>query len=191
MLLIPTLLCPKSWESMSGNEAQRFCTYCKKHVHNLVALTAAERVALLTSPAASICSRYRVAIRRPVKGKEVSYERHLLKHGVDVAAAGSVLLVLWEIHERESTQRYYRAGGALCSPTCDMPEDLYHEHQVFFVGDIVPPREVGKILTDDIRSSTPPDHIDLQLDPVAIDRLIELAKPDFAPARPVVPVKLD
>lgn len=191
MLLIPTLLCPKSWESMSGNEAQRYCTYCQKHVYNLAALTAAERVALLTSPAASICSRYRVAIRRPVKGKEESYHRHLLKHGAAVALVGSVLLVLWEMHERASPQRCYRTGGARCSPTCDMPKDLYHEHQVLFVGDIVSPKEVGEFLPDELRPQTPPDHVDLLLDPVAVDRLIELAKPDFAPARPLVPVKLD
>src|SRR5882672_9516006 len=97
MLLVPTLLCPKAWESMSGNEATRFCTYCKKHVHNLEAMSVSDRLALLSSPAASICARYKVAIRRPVKGKKESYIRHVLKYGAGVALTSSALLVLCEL----------------------------------------------------------------------------------------------
>src|SRR4051794_3915674 len=108
MLLIPTLLCPKSWESMSGDENQRFCSYCKKHVHNLAALSVSERLALLSSPASSICSRYHVALRRPTKGNEDSYYRHLAKYGAGVALTGSVLLVLWEMQGRAEPERFYR-----------------------------------------------------------------------------------
>src|SRR5207244_2805169 len=96
-LLIPTFFCPKAWEGMTGNEATRHCSYCNKHVHNLDALSVSERLALLSSPAAQVCARYRVAIRRPVKGREKSYYRHLLKYGAGVALSGSVFLVLWEI----------------------------------------------------------------------------------------------
>src|SRR3954462_8006020 len=106
MLLVPTFFCPKPWEGMSGNETQRFCRYCKKHVHNLEALPVKERLALLASPAASICSRYQLAIRRPAKGHEESYRMHLLKHGAGVVLIGSVLLVLWEMHAQAAKETY-------------------------------------------------------------------------------------
>src|SRR5258708_4566861 len=145
MLLIPTLLCPKSWEGMTGNETQRFCTYCKKHVHNLEAMSVSERLALLSSPAASICSRYQVAIRRPAKGKEKEYHHHLLKHGAGVAIVGSILVVLWEMQGQAEKERFYRAVSPRVSLNgtivWEMPRELYYQHEVFIVGDlaIAPP----------------------------------------------------
>jgi len=172
MLLIPTLLCPKSWEGMSGSDTQRFCTYCKKSVHNLEALSVSERLALLSSPAASVCSRYQVAIRRPVKGKEDSYMRHLAKCGAGVAVAGSVLLVLWEMHGRDEKERFYRAVAN--GTDCGMPSHLYREHRSVMMGDVAllmrqpdtkPPAEIfpGEI-----------PHVDLKIDPNEIDRLTAL-----------------
>lgn len=178
MLLIPTLLCPKSWEAMSGNETQRFCSHCKKHVHNLTALSVSERLALLSSPAASICSRYQVAIRRPAKGKEESYYRHLLKYGAGVALTGSVLLVLWEMHERAEKKSYYRAAGTGHPTHCIMPIDYYEEHEVFMLGAMIPiqsPPDITEITAPP--PDAPPQHIDLKLDPAEIDRLIKQTKP--------------
>ncbi len=138
MLLIPTLLCPKPWESMSGNETQRFCTYCKKHVHNLETMSVSERLALLSSPAASICSRYRVAIRRPAKGKEEAYYLHQAKHGAGVAVVGSALLVLWEMHGEAEKERFYRAAAPHASPNgtivWEMPKEHYCQHEVVLRG---------------------------------------------------------
>ena len=177
MLLIPTLLCPKSWETMSGDETQRFCSYCKKHVHNLAALSVSERLALLSSPAASICSRYQVAIRRPAKGKEASYYRHLLKYGAGVALTGSVLLVLWEMHNQAEKECYYRAAGMVHSTHCIMPGDYYEEHQVVLLGKIAMPETFpnGTEITAPPPDS-PPEHIDLKLDLKEIDRLINQTK---------------
>jgi len=136
MLLVPTLLCPKAWENMAGGETRRFCTYCKKHVHNLEALSVSERLALLSSPAASICSRYRVAIRRPAKGKKRSYLRHLAKYGAGVALTGTVVLVFWEMHDEAEKQKYYRAA-ALHGRGRAMPPGFYVEHQTHLLGEAV------------------------------------------------------
>jgi len=187
MLLIPTFLCPKPWEAMTGNEAQRFCTYCRKHVHNLAALTAAERLALLTSPAASLCSRYRVAIRRPVKGKEKPYLRHLLKYGAGVAVTGSVLLVLWEMQTQAEQKKYYRLAGGIHSA---MPGHLYTEHPVMLLGEMVlPTNRAPHPKSAPAKAPTPADQIDLDLDSAAIDQLIDQCGPPDVTTNPVLPLE--
>jgi hypothetical protein len=187
MLLIPTLLCPKSWEGMSGNETQRFCTYCKKHVHNLEALSVNERLALLSSPAASICSRYQVAIRRPAKGKEESYYLHIAKHGAGVALVGSVLLVLWEMHGQQAKEKFYRTVGPNHTPEeCTMPNHFYCEHRVMIVGALEIPRCPPAPITNPVKPEPAPTHVDLKLDPLEIDKLIEQTK-----ASPPEPPRID
>ena len=169
MLLIPTLLCPKSWEGMSGSDTQRFCTYCKKNVHNLEALSLRDRLALLASPAASICSRYQVAIRRPVRGKENAYLRHLARCGAGVAITGTALLVLWEMHGQDEKERYYRAVAN--GTDCGMPRNLYREHRAVVLGEMALP-----VKQPDKRQSAETDpllapHLDLKIDPSEIARL--------------------
>lgn len=168
MLLIPTLFCPKPWAGMSGNETQRFCSYCKKQVHNLEAMSVRERLTLLASPAASICSRYQVAIRRPVPGKERAYHRHLVKHGVGVALAGSVLLVLWEMDGQIEKQRYYRAATNAAG-NCAMPRDFYAEQQTFMLGKIYIPPRLPETENPGLET---PDEPELTFDPAVVDRLI-------------------
>jgi hypothetical protein len=185
MLLIPTLLCPKPWEDMSGSETQRFCTYCKKHVHNLEAMSASERLALLSSPAASICSRYQVAIRRPVRGKEESYYLHLAKHGAGVALVGSVLLVLWELHGQSAKENYYRVAGV---PTnCPMPPEFYQQQLGLLKGDVyIPPRPTGASHP----LATMPDtteNIDLKIDPKILKQMFDETGPELVPVRPAMP----
>jgi hypothetical protein len=180
MLLIPTLLCPKPWADMSGNETQRFCTYCQKHVHNLEAMSASDRLALLSSPAASICSRYQVAIRRPAKGKEESYYRHLAKHGAGVALVGSAILVLWEMHGESEKERFYRAAAPriICRDTsgCDMPKEHYCEHRLITLG-ISVPFPPPSAMTSVSQAGEPVPHVDVRLDPIAIAELIEKSRP--------------
>jgi hypothetical protein len=182
MLLIPTLLCPKPWEGMSGNEATRFCTYCKKHVHNLEAMSATERLALLSSPAASICSRYQVAIRRPAKGKEESYHLHLAKHGAGVALVGSVLLVLWEMHGQVERDRFYRAAAPriICrdASICEMPKEHYCEHRFTTLG-IMMPLPTPPAITGVSQPGDPLPHVEVRLDPVVIDELLKKTQSDF------------
>ena len=184
-LLLPTFFCPKSWEDMIGNETSRFCSYCKKHVHNLAALSAQERLALLTSPAGSICARYRVAIRRPATGKEESYVRHMLKYGAGVALSGSVLLVLWEMHEQSSRCPYYRASSGpngAWTTGCAWPEELYEEREVVTLGIMEPLREPKN--PGSASDSDQVAHVDLKLDPVAVDRLFEEARLRYSDSLP-------
>lgn len=176
-LLLPTFFCPKPWEEMTGDGTTRFCSYCQKHVHNLATLSTQDRLALLTSPAGSICARYRVAIRRPAKGKEESYMRHMLKYGASVALSGSVLLVLWEMQAQGNRPAYYRAsGGADSSWTtvCGWPEELYEEREIVTLGIMMPLAEPTK--PNSTAESSQVSHVDLQFDPVAINQLFEEAR---------------
>jgi hypothetical protein len=186
-ILIPTLLCPKTWEKMAGDERQRFCTYCNKHVHNLEGLSAKERMTLLTSPAASICSRYKMAVRRPAKGQEDSYHRHLLKYGVGVALTGSVLAVLWEWQGQQEKQRYYRIAGISPSEQ-GMPRDFYLETRVVAMGMVVAPLPDPE--TQSAQSDAPETALhEFKLDPREVERLIEESKPKFSKEIPRIELK--
>jgi hypothetical protein len=50
--------CPARWEDMVGDERSRFCGGCKKNVHNISALAAAEAEALLRANSGGLCVRY-------------------------------------------------------------------------------------------------------------------------------------
>jgi hypothetical protein len=50
--------CPAKWSDMVGDERTRFCGGCKKNVHNISALDAAEAEALLAANAGDLCVRY-------------------------------------------------------------------------------------------------------------------------------------
>jgi len=180
MLLIPTLLCPKSWERMGGNESRRFCSACSKTVHNLDTLSVAERLALLASPAATVCGRYQAAIRRPAKGREKAYRRHLLKYGAGVVITGAVLIVLWEIKERSGTGVFYRAAKTPAS-NCPMPKALYDEHKVNLLGEVSFPATTPQRLPCPGTGTVPPEQIDLKLDPAEVERLIQIARQDPNP----------
>ena len=194
-MLIPTLLCPKAWEGMSGDETTRFCSYCQKHVHNLEAMSVSERLKLLSSPAASLCARYKIAIRRPAPGKKESYMRHLLKYGASVALAGSVLVVLWEMYEESNKAAYYRAVANSKQTHCeftpiadnDIPEDLYEETSLTTLGfvDFIP--EPRTATADKIDGASP--HVDIQLDPVDVDRLINQIESAGPNPKPIISLK--
>lgn len=188
-MLIPTLLCPKAWESMPGDVAVRFCSYCKKHVHNLETMSVSERLALLSSPAASICARYKVAIRRPAKGKEESYMRHLLKYGAGVALTGSVLVVLWEMHAQGEKQTYYRAAAGLNGTGCEMPSDYYKEHVSVTLGMVAPSPEY--LIEDDLNPAEQVEaqSVDLILDPVEVEKLLPQIQPPAPEPIPTVTLK--
>ena len=203
-MLIPTLLCPKAWEKMSGDEATRFCSYCKKHVHNLEALSVSERWKLLSSPAASICARYKVAIRRPAAGKRESYMRHMLKYGASVAFTGSALVVLWEMHAENEQRIFYRAvagipssirtdcgwGGAEGGPGAESPDGFYVEQEVVMLGITVAIPEPATGIS--VRPGDPaiaPHYIDLNLDPIEINKLLQPTKPPVIDLKTVVPLK--
>lgn len=59
----PTIsrLCPEDWKAMHGDDKRRFCDHCQLHVHNLSAMSAAERQALLAERATRKCVAYLAA----------------------------------------------------------------------------------------------------------------------------------
>ncbi len=190
MLLIPTLLCPKSWEKMSGTETQRFCNHCRQPVHNLDAMSASARLALLSSPAAKLCSRYQIAIRRPTKGREESYRRHLLKYGAAVAITGGALLVLWEMSADDTQPRRYRlfTGSHENTSMGVLPADNYEEVRTHALGEIyIPTPRPALPPTPASDAPAAPPHIDLSIDPVQIDQLFELPKPASPACQPILP----
>ncbi len=140
MPLFPTFFCPKAWESMSGDDTCRFCTHCQKKVHNLDALSAEARAALLASPAATLCGRYRAAIRRPAPGRERAYRRHLAKYGAGVAAAGAATFVLWEARHYELGPIEYLVGR-INGDLPEMPATYFRQDDVMILGMICPTDE--------------------------------------------------
>jgi hypothetical protein len=51
--------CGADWRTMKPSDTKRFCEACKKHVHDLSAMTPAEARALLASPPTEgLCVRY-------------------------------------------------------------------------------------------------------------------------------------
>jgi hypothetical protein len=50
--------CSASWEQMAGDERVRFCAGCRKHVHNLSAVTRSEAERLVCETAGSLCVRF-------------------------------------------------------------------------------------------------------------------------------------
>jgi hypothetical protein len=50
--------CHQPWEAMTGDDRVRFCEGCRKHVHNLSALTRTEAERLVCEAAGSLCVRF-------------------------------------------------------------------------------------------------------------------------------------
>lgn len=49
--------CPVDWEAMQGNDRQRFCPSCGKHVYNISAMTPNEAIELIRERNGSLCGR--------------------------------------------------------------------------------------------------------------------------------------
>src|ERR1700754_3929949 len=50
--------CSADWERMAGDDRKRFCEQCGKHVHNVSAMTAAERAEFAKPVRQSACVTY-------------------------------------------------------------------------------------------------------------------------------------
>src|SRR4051812_11090913 len=50
--------CPKRWETMRGDAKRRFCDHCQLHVHNLSAMSAAERERFVDASRGQACIAY-------------------------------------------------------------------------------------------------------------------------------------
>ena len=54
--------CAVAWASMRGNDRSRFCSQCRKHVHNISGMTRDEAVSLIQGAVGEVCVRF---YRRP------------------------------------------------------------------------------------------------------------------------------
>lgn len=50
--------CAMNWEAMTGDERQRYCAHCDKHVYNLSQLTRPQAEALLMQTKGNLCARF-------------------------------------------------------------------------------------------------------------------------------------
>lgn len=85
--------CNKEWDKMSGNERQRFCDHCEKHVHNFSEMTAAEVRGLIASDN-DICARIKthpdgsMITRQTTRRRLLSRVRRIAALAAAVAIAG-------------------------------------------------------------------------------------------------------
>lgn len=63
--------CPAAWAEMAGDDRQRFCQHCQKHVHDLSAMTRQEATDLVCNSAGSLCVRYQ---HDPQTGQVITLE---------------------------------------------------------------------------------------------------------------------
>jgi hypothetical protein len=59
--------CPASWDDMTGDARERFCTHCNRHVHDLSEMTSGEVADLLCRSAGNLCARFERAADGAVK----------------------------------------------------------------------------------------------------------------------------
>jgi hypothetical protein len=50
--------CPALWEQMAGDEQRRFCTHCRKFVHNLTQMPSDQAERLVCESAGELCVRF-------------------------------------------------------------------------------------------------------------------------------------
>ena len=190
MIAVPTFFCPKLWEDMTGDEAERFCSKCQKTVHNIASLTLDQRIALLQSPKGTVCGRYRIAVRRAAKGHEESYMRHLLKYGAGVAASSAVFITLWQLYDenhRVQVRPIFRVGSVASGTGCEMSDDYYFEETSMILGMIVA-TDAPKIALDGPESARAEiERVDVGLAPMELDKLLgemeqpKIVAPSFLP----------
>jgi hypothetical protein len=85
--------------------------------------------------------------------------------------------MLWEMHEQGNRSVYYRASGGpngSWTTGCEWPEELYEEREVITLGIMVPLEEPMNSCS--ANESSRVDHVDLKLDPVAVNQLFEEAR---------------
>lgn len=180
MSVLPQFFCPLPWESMTGDETERFCPRCQRSVHNLQALSIERKLELLRMPRNTLCGRYRLAIRRAVPGREPCYFEHLLKYGAGVALASAAFITLWEVSsaaERANGQRRFHVGGSGADLGAVMPPEFYAEESGLALGVLViacpasippPPASFAPV---------PPRELEIRLDDSALQKFLRVPPP--------------
>lgn len=102
-------VCPIPWDSMRGDERERYCAKCARHVVNLSTLTEAQRAALLAqSKPEELC----VAYYRRMSGQFVSAEtplsgtdsRAVIQYGIAAVTIGAAALAAAYIPAESATR---------------------------------------------------------------------------------------
>lgn len=70
VIQVPTP-CPANWDEMSGDSTRRFCTGCRKFVHNLSAMSSDEAERLVCQSAGTLCVRF---ARDPESGVTITLD---------------------------------------------------------------------------------------------------------------------
>ncbi|MBS1726565.1 MAG: hypothetical protein JST51_07570 [Armatimonadetes bacterium] len=79
--------CPENWDSMEGDDRQRFCAGCGCHVHNIAEMPAEEAEALAASTG-KVCVRLTVNEKLGVLTKDGWIPRLALAGAIAATAAG-------------------------------------------------------------------------------------------------------
>ena len=102
--------CGESWEEMSGTDEARFCSHCRKSVHDLSQLTRAQAEALVARSRGGVCLR---VARRPdgrvaVKEKPSAFAR--ARRSLSFAASAALAALLGLITDaRAQTKSTYKS----------------------------------------------------------------------------------
>lgn len=132
--------CPANWEEMEGDDRRRYCGHCRKHVHNLSAMTRAEAEATVKGPE-EVCVRMERRRDGTIVVKDCPRATEAGKRMSRIAAAGLA------------------AGGALALPGCADEESVpmmgtppvphvEDEDVTQLVGYICPPENSGTVDSD-------------------------------------------
>lgn len=98
--------CPKLWADMRGDERTRFCDVCGMHVHDLSALAAEERAALVQNSTGRLCVGYQQRLTGEFVTPDsplTARERQNLRQIGTVALAGAALILAGGCVANQST----------------------------------------------------------------------------------------
>ena len=132
--------CHADWNTMKGDESRRFCSGCRKHVHNLSEMSADEAEALLNS--GPVCVRF----RRDDRGRLIT--KTALIGGLAILAAGCASPALEsgeELTGKVSVPQHDVTG----TPLTDIKDDKKPEPEITMGAIAMPTEVMGEISAPD------------------------------------------
>lgn len=112
--------CPVKWESMVGDEKRRYCEHCQLHVHNLSAMTTAERNEVLAPSPEHKCISYLTRANSPAPHGKA---RLMLQ---SLSSLPRWLAAIVAIFSSSCTQSYRTTGVPLPPP--ENEPSTHHPH---------------------------------------------------------------
>jgi hypothetical protein len=111
--------CPKIWEEMKGNQKQRFCEQCQLHVHNLSAMSARERDAMVERTGGQACISYELRADGTMitTNWRTQMEAAFRRVGYALAAVfATIFPFAFGACQSPQKREAYRTGGVMCPP---------------------------------------------------------------------------